>query len=59
MYANYTAVTSDGVEVAGRVHVTCIDKVLYSVHVTYPLGYRDTYVDQVYGQMRKTMTITQ
>ena len=58
VYANYTAVTSDGVEVAGRVHVTCIDKVLYSVHVTYPLGYRDTYVDQVYGQLRKTITIT-
>ena len=59
VYANYTATTTEGVEVAGRVHATCIDKVLYTVHITYPRGYRDTYVDTVYAQLRKTIAITQ
>ncbi|MBR4081679.1 MAG: hypothetical protein IKK21_07845 [Clostridia bacterium] len=59
IYANYTGTTTDGVEVAGRVHATCINKVLYTVHITYPRGYRDTYIDTVYAQLRKTMTITQ
>jgi len=59
VYANYSGVTLDGVEVAGRVHVTCINKVLYSVHMSYPLGYRDTYVKQVYNQFRTTVKITQ
>ena len=59
IYANYTGVTAEGVEVAGRVHATCINKVLYTVHITYPRGYRDTYVDTVYAQLRKTIAITQ
>lgn len=42
VYANYTAVTTSGAEAAGRVHATCIDKTLYTVHITYPRGYRDT-----------------
>ena len=57
VYANYTAVTTDGIEVAGRVHATCIDKVLYTVHITYPRGYTDTYVSQVYSQFRNTVKI--
>ena len=59
VYANYTAVTTDGAEAAGRVHATCIDKVLYTVHITYPRGYRETYVDQVYDKFRSTVQITQ
>ena len=59
VYANYTATTLEGVEVAGRVHATCINKVLYTVHITYPRGYRDTYIDTVYAQLRKTIAITQ
>lgn len=59
IYANYTATLDDGTEIAGRVHATCINKVLYTVHVTYPRAYRDTYVDTVYGTLRKTMNITQ
>ena len=59
VYANYTAVTTSGAEAAGRVHATCIDKTLYTVHITYPRGYRDTYVDQVYDKFRSTVQITQ
>lgn len=59
IYANYTATLDDGTEIAGRVHATCINKVLYTVHITYPRAYRDTYVDTVYGTLRKTLNITQ
>lgn len=59
VYANYTAVTTSGAEAAGRVHATCIDQTLYTVHITYPRGYRDTYVDQVYDKFRSTVQITQ
>ena len=59
VYANYTAVLSDGTRIAGRVHVTCLNKVLYTVHITYPRDYTDTYVDKVYKKMRDTIKITQ
>ncbi len=59
VYANYTGTLSDGTKVAGRVHATCLNKVLYTVHITYPRGYRDTYVDNVYSKMRSTIKITQ
>ena len=51
--------TDQCAEAAGRVHATCIDKTLYTVHITYPRGYRDTYVDQVYDKFRSTVQITQ
>ena len=59
VYANYTATLSDGTEIAGRVHAACLNKVLYTVHITYPKDYRDTYVDTVYDTLRKTLNITQ
>lgn len=59
VYANYTGVTEDGANAAGRVHVTCIDKVLYTVHVTYPQAYTNTYKEQVYDHLRDTIKITQ
>ena len=58
IYANYTGVLNDGTEVAGRVHVTCIDRVLYTVHITYPRAYTETYKEGVYNKMRDTLTIT-
>ena len=58
IYANYTGVLEGGVEVAGRVHVTCIDRVLYTVHITYPRAYTETYKNGVYDKMRDTLTIT-
>lgn len=59
MYANYTAVLDNGEEIAGRVQAACVNKVLYTVHVTYPLTYRDTYVKQVYNTLRDTIKVTQ
>lgn len=59
IYANYTAVLDNGEEIAGRVHATCLNKVLYTVHLTYPKAYRETYIDTVYDTLRKTMAVTQ
>lgn len=59
VYANYTGTLSDGTKIAGRVQATCLNKVLYTVHITYPQGYKDTYVDKVYSKMRSTIKITQ
>lgn len=59
VYANYTGVLDNGEEIAGRVQATCVNKVLYTVHVTYPRAYRDTYVDTVYDTLRKTLNVTQ
>lgn len=59
VYANYTATLDDGEQIAGRVQATCVNKVLYTVHVTYPRAYRDTYVDNVYDKLRKTLKVTQ
>ncbi|MBE5803178.1 MAG: hypothetical protein E7316_01530 [Clostridiales bacterium] len=59
VYANYTGVLDNGEEIAGRVHATCVNKVLYTVHVTYPRAYRDTYEDTVYATLRKTINVTQ
>lgn len=58
VYANYTGTLDNGSEVAGRVHVVCVDRVLYTVHITYPRAYTDTYKDGVYDKLRNTVKIT-
>ena len=55
VYANYKATTKDGEPVAGRVIVTCQNKTLYSLHITYPRGYTDTYVEKVFNKFRDTL----
>lgn len=59
VYANYTGTLSGNVEVAGRVHATCVNKVLYTVHVSYPKAYTTTYKEQVYDHLRDTIMISQ
>lgn len=58
VYANYTGVMSDGSQIAGRVHATCVEKVLYTVHITYPKEYTEGYKEQVYDKLRDTIQIT-
>lgn len=58
IYANYTGTLHDGTKVAGRVHITCIDRVLYKVHITYPRAYTETYKELVYDKLRDTITLT-
>ena len=56
VYANYkAAVKETGAEIAGRLIVVCVDKTLYSLHVSYPRGYTDFYVTNVYDKFRHSV----
>ncbi len=57
VYANYSGTLSDGRQVAGRVHAVCVDKVLYTIHITAPKAQWNDYKDKVYDHMRDTLTI--
>lgn len=63
VYADYTATLSNGAVIRGRVQVTCVEKVLYTVHISAPSAYWDLegdndYKDGVYDKMRDTIKIT-
>lgn len=58
IYANYKAATADGEAIAGRVIAACNDKNLYILHVTYPRGYTETYVDGVFDKFRHSVKIS-
>ena len=60
VYANYTGtLLANGaeVQVAGRVHAVCVDKVLYTLHLTVPRAQWNDYKDMVYDKIRDTLTI--
>lgn len=58
VYANYKAVvTETGAEIAGRLIVGCVDKTLYSLHVSYPRGYTEFYVSNVYDKFRHSVKL--
>ena len=42
---------------AGRMIISCVNKTLYILHVSYPQGYTSTYVDNVYDKFRHTVKI--
>lgn len=55
VYATYTGVMTDGAPFAGRVAAVYRNKVLYTMHVTYPRAYMTTYKEQVYDKLRDTL----
>ena len=58
VYANYTAtVKESGAEIAGRIIVACVDKTLYTLHCSYPRGYRDFYVTNLYDKFRHSVKL--
>ena len=57
VYANYDGVLADGRQVAGRVHAVCVDKKLYTIHLTAPAGQWNEYKELVYDKLRETLTI--
>lgn len=57
VYANYKATLKDGTQIAGRMIVVCVDKTLYTLHVTYPRGYTDFYVENVYNKFRHSVKL--
>ncbi len=58
VYANYTGTLTDGRQVAGRVHAVCVDRVLYTIHLSAPRAQWNDYKDMVYDKLRDTITIT-
>ena len=54
VYANYSGTLANGVQIGGRIHATCIDKVLYCIQVTYPLNFKDDYLN-VFSKVRETI----
>ena len=57
IYANYTGTTMDDVKIAGRIIISCANKKLYILNVSYPQGYTKTYVDGVYDKFRHTVKL--
>jgi hypothetical protein len=57
VYADYSGTLVDGTRVRGRVHVICIDKVLYSIHMSHPAGYNSDYL-KIHAKIRDTMALT-
>ena len=57
VYANYTGTLLDGTQVAGRVHAVCVDKVLYTIHLSAPQAQWNDYKEQVYDHLRDTLVI--
>lgn len=58
IYANYEGTLEDGRQVAGRVHAVCVDRVLYTIHLTAPKAQWTDYKDMVYDKLRDTLVIT-
>lgn len=59
VYAAYRAYTQEGVGVAGRVIINCVNKNLYIMHASYPRSLADTFAEGVYNKIRSSMKITQ
>ncbi len=57
VYANYSGTMTDGTQVGGRIHAVCLDKVLYCIQVTYPLNYKDDYLN-IFAKLRETVKRT-
>ncbi len=54
VYANYSGTLITGVEVGGRIHATTIDSVLYCIQITYPLSFKDDFMN-VFAKLRETI----
>ena len=54
VYAVYSGTMVTGVQIGGRVHYVCIDRVLYSIEIMYPLEYRDAYLE-IFSSIRSSI----
>lgn len=54
VYANYSGTLVTGVKVGGRLHAVTIDNVLYCIQITFPLDFKDDYLN-VFSQLRQTI----
>ena len=58
VYANYSGTLTDGRQVYGRVHAVCVDRVLYTIHISTPKAQWNDYKEKVYDHLKDTLTIT-
>lgn len=58
VYANYWGSLENGTRIYGRVHVVCVDRVLYKVHLSAPREYWNEYKEGVYDKLLDTIKIT-
>lgn len=61
VYANYDGVLegeNGDIRIAGRVHAVCVDKVLYTLHLTAPYAQWNDYKEKVYDHLRDTIMIS-
>lgn len=54
VYANYSGTLANGIKVGGRIHATAIQGTLYCVQITYPLNFKDDYLN-VFSKIRETI----
>ena len=57
IYANYNGTLESGVKVGGRIIAACVDKTLYILHVSFPQGYREYYIQNVYDKFRHSVKL--
>ena len=57
VYAAYKGTLKNGIQVAGRIMINCVNKTLYVLHVSYPRGLADTFADGVYNKGRHSMKL--
>ena len=54
VYANYSGTLANGVKVGGRIHAATVDNVLYCIQITYPLNFKDDYLN-IFSKVRETI----
>ncbi len=54
VYANYSGTLANGVKLGGRLHVVCVDKVLYSLHIIYPSEFKKDF-ENVFAHAKDTL----
>jgi len=57
VYANYSGTLANGVKVGGRIHAAAIKNVLYCIQITYPLNFKDDYLN-IFAKVRETIKLT-
>ena len=58
VYASYQVAQESG-EVFGKVHMACVDGVVYTLHITCPLAEQEVYTESVYELFRETVRFAQ
>ena len=58
VYQVWRGVTLDGTIIRGRVHIACVNRVLYTISMSHPGWYNTDYL-KIHGKLRETMKLIQ